>query len=63
MAKMRAGADELSRQILTLQGNGDYAGVAKLYAELGIIGPQLQMDLDRVRSKGIPVDIIFDQDR
>ena len=61
--KMRAAADELSRQILVLQGNGDYAGVVRLYADLGAIGPQLQADLDRLKAKGIPVDIVYDQGR
>ena len=62
-AKMRAGADELSRRILVLQGNGDYAGVAQLYADLGKISPALQSDLDRLKAKGIPVDIVYDQGR
>jgi hypothetical protein len=62
-AKMRAAGDELSRQILVLQGNGDYAGVAKLYADLGTITPQTQADLDRLKARGIPVDIVYDQDR
>ena len=61
--KMHAAADELSRQILVLQGNGDYAGVVRLYADLGVIGPQLQADLDRLKAKGIPVDIVYDQGR
>ena len=61
--KMRAAADELSRQILVLQGNGDYAAVVRLYADLGTIGPQLQADLDRLKAKGIPVDIVYDQAR
>ncbi|CAN5916627.1 hypothetical protein BH11GEM1_BH11GEM1_01680 [soil metagenome] len=62
-ARMRAAADELSRQILVLQGNGDYDGVARLYADMGAIGPQLQADLDRLKAKGIPVDIVYDQGR
>ncbi|MBC7671515.1 MAG: Zn-dependent hydrolase, partial [Polaromonas sp.] len=61
--RLRAPADELSRQILVLQGNDDYAGVVKLYADLGAIGPQLQADLDRLKAKGIPVDIVYDQGR
>ncbi len=61
--KMRAAADELSKQILVLQGNGDYAGVAKLYTDMGTIGSVLQGDLDRLKAKGIPVDIVYDQDR
>ena len=61
MAKMRAGADALSRQILTLQGNGDYAGVGTLNAERGKIDAETQRDLDRLKTKGIPVDIVYDQ--
>ncbi|HEV7992004.1 MAG TPA: M20/M25/M40 family metallo-hydrolase [Gemmatimonadaceae bacterium] len=63
VAKMRAGADSLSRRILTLQGDGDYAGVGALGAEFGSIGPVLQGDLARLGAKGIPVDIIYDQGR
>ncbi|MDB4916503.1 MAG: Zn-dependent hydrolase [Gemmatimonadetes bacterium] len=60
-AKMRAGADELSRRILMLQGNGDYAGVVSLNTEFGAISSVLQADLDRLKAKGIPVDIVYDQ--
>ncbi len=59
--KMRAAADQLARDILTLQGNGDYAGVAKMYAELGVVGPTLQGDIDRLAKLGIPVDLIYEQ--
>jgi hypothetical protein len=62
-AKMRAGADALSRQILTLQGNGDYAGVGQLNADKGKIDAVLQADLQRLGTKGIPVDIVYDQQR
>jgi hypothetical protein len=62
-ARMRSATDALSRDILTLQGDGDYDGVARLYAERGVIGATLQGDLDRLRSKGIPVDIVYDQGR
>ena len=62
-ARMRAGADSLSRTIITLQGNGDYAGVGALYARYGTIGPVLQGDLARLQTRGIPVDIVYDQGR
>lgn len=52
---------ELSRLILTLQGDGDYNGVAKLVEEKGKIGSGLQSDLDRLSAQNIPVDIIFEQ--
>ena len=52
---------DLSNLILTLQGNGDYEGVAKLVAERGIISGELQGDLDRLSSANIPVDVVFEQ--
>ena len=52
---------DLSERILTLQGDGDYAGVAALVAEMGQVGPQLQADLDRLAEQSIPVDIVFEQ--
>jgi hypothetical protein len=60
-AKMRTAADALSRDILTLQGNGDYAGVGRLNAERGTIDRTLEGDLARLASKGIPVDLVYDQ--
>ena len=51
----------LSELILTIQGDGDYDRAAKLIAEKGVIGEQLQADLDRLSEQGIPVDIIYEQ--
>ncbi len=59
--KMHQAVKDLSKLLLTLQGNGDYAGVAKLVKEKGKIGTQLQKDLDRLGAKNIPVDIVFKQ--
>jgi hypothetical protein len=53
--------NELSALILTLQGNGDKAGVEKIAKEKGIIKPDLQTDLNKLKAKGIPVDIMFEQ--
>jgi hypothetical protein len=52
---------DLGERILTLQGDGDYAGVAALVGEMGRVGPQLQADLDRLAAASIPVDIVFEQ--
>lgn len=52
---------ELSNKILTLQGNGDYEGVAELVAKQGNISAELQSDLDRLSEANIPVDVIFEQ--
>jgi hypothetical protein len=59
--KMRAAVDEMAGQILRFQGNGDYAGVTRFMAERGKLSTLLQEDLARLGSKGIPVDIVFDQ--
>lgn len=59
--KLETAMADLSKLILMLQGDGDYEGVAKLVAEKGVIGDQLQADLDRLSAANIPVDIVFDQ--
>lgn len=59
--KMESAMEDLSRLILTLQGNGDYDGVAKLVSEKGMITVELQKDLDRLSAANIPVDVVFDQ--
>lgn len=61
MEKMTQAIDSLSELILTLQGNGDYAGVAKLVDESGIIKANLASDLARLEAANIPVDIVFKQ--
>ncbi|MCP2043620.1 Zn-dependent hydrolase [Pontibacter sp. HSC-36F09] len=59
--KMGEAMDKLSELILTLQGNGDHAGVGKLLNEQGQIGAELQADLERLSQKNIPVDVVFEQ--
>ena len=59
--KMETAMQDLSALILTLQGNGDYEGVAKLVAEKGAISAELQADLDKLKAASIPVDVIFNQ--
>lgn len=61
MEKMSEAVSSLSRLILTLQGDGDYDGVAELVADKGIIKPQLEADLARLKAANIPVDIVFEQ--
>ena len=59
--RMAIAMTELSRLLLTLQGDGDYEGAVELAATRGIIEPQLQSDLDRLTEASIPVDITFQQ--
>ncbi|MCH7575685.1 MAG: Zn-dependent hydrolase [Candidatus Marinimicrobia bacterium] len=59
--KMEQAIEALAREILMLQGNGDYEGVLAFRRKYGAVGRQLQTDLDRLESAGIPVDITFRQ--
>ncbi len=58
---MTVAMNELSKLILTLQGNGDYEGAVKLLSTKGIISEQLAKDLSRLEEANIPVDIVFKQ--
>jgi hypothetical protein len=59
--KTRAAMAALSAKILTLQGDGDYAGVQAFMRDLGVVRPQLKADLAALGSAKIPVDIVFEQ--
>jgi len=59
--RMQEAMTALSKVLLTLQGDGDYEAAAQLVREMGVIGPQLQQDLDRLDGLGIPVDVVFEQ--
>ncbi len=61
--KMERAMTELSRLLLTIQGDGDYERAARLTSEKGVILPALQADLERLTDAGIPVDITFRQGR
>jgi hypothetical protein len=61
--KMQQGMRELARTILVFQGDGDYAGVGAFQDRYGQIGAQLRADLDRLNTRGIPVDVVFEQGR
>ncbi|QBL09078.1 Zn-dependent hydrolase [Rheinheimera sp. D18] len=59
--KMQQAMTSLSELILTLQGDGNYAGVSALVADKGIIKAQLAADLARLAAADIPVDVVFNQ--
>ncbi|MGH7581343.1 MAG: dipeptidyl-peptidase 3 family protein [Gemmatimonadales bacterium] len=59
--RMRAAVDSMAATILRYQGDGDYESVRRFLADRGAIPPALQQDLDRLGTKGIPVDIVFEQ--
>ncbi len=59
--RMTDASNALSEKILRFQGDGDYEGVTAFVAEYGVVGQELQADLDRLADAGIPVDIVFEQ--
>ena len=59
--KFAIAMNDLGREILILQGNGDRLAVENLGRENGLISPDLKSDLESLVKKGIPVDIVFEQ--
>ena len=59
--RFRKATRDLSSVLLQLQGDGDYTGATRLVKEKGVIGSQLQAELDRLTRQGIPVDVVFRQ--
>lgn len=59
--KMTEAISSLGGMILTLQGNGDYEGTAKLIEKMSVVDPTLAGDLKRVNEANIPTDIRFKQ--
>jgi len=57
--KMKVAVEKLAGDILINQGNGNYDATKAWMEERMLIKPELQSDLDRVNSAGIPVDIYY----
>jgi hypothetical protein len=60
-AKMHDAMNALGAKLLTVQGDGDYAEAKRLTETLGVIRPELEGDLARLKDANIPVDIRFEQ--
>ena len=61
MEKMSHAMANLSRLILTIQGDGDYQKVDQLIATHGNIKAELAEDLEKLSQANIPVDVTFKQ--
>ncbi|MFI2812761.1 Zn-dependent hydrolase [Microbulbifer sp. JSM ZJ756] len=59
--KMQEAMTSLSNLILTIQGDGDYEKSKELLDSKGVVGAELQADLDRLSDADIPVDVTFIQ--
>ena len=53
--------NSLAEKILVIQGNGDYDAAREMVDNMGYIRDELQNDLDKLKDKHIPVDIVFRQ--
>jgi len=53
--RFKAGCEALTGEIMTLQARGDRRRAAALVASLGVVRPEVQRVLDRLRD--VPVDI------
>jgi hypothetical protein len=54
-AKIRQNVSDLTRDIMTLQAMGDYAAAQGLIKKLGVVRPDVQKVLERLKT--VPVDI------
>lgn len=59
--QMRGAMNELTKLIITVQGDGDHARAGEILDEMGTIGDELQVDLDRLAELEVPVDLLFEQ--
>jgi hypothetical protein len=51
----------LAAELLTLQGDGNKAGVSNMLSTRAVISETLKADLVSIEKAGIPVDLIFEQ--
>ncbi len=58
--KMRKAVEEQTKNILIIEGNGDYEALKKMYSKYSTISEELKKDIARVNNSNIPVDIRFD---
>jgi hypothetical protein len=61
MEKTREAVNEWASKVLVFEGDGDYPGASAYLEANGAIGPGLQAELELLRTRNIPVDIVYDQ--
>lgn len=59
--RMKQVISDLAAELLTLQGDGNAAGVETMLNTRARIGDELKSDLGRIAGAGIPVDLVFEQ--
>ena len=58
--RVPSAVEEMAARILTLQGDGDYAGVVSWY-QSATTGSNGRRDIDRIQAQRIPIDVIYEQ--
>lgn len=61
IAKFENAIKLLSNKILTIQGDGDYDKAMQFIEKYNVMNDDLKKDIERLKQKSIPVDIIFNQ--
>ncbi len=61
LENMRKAVSDLGREILIIQGNGDYTKAKEIIANLAVLNPLIQKSLSKISHAGIPRDIVFEQ--
>lgn len=59
--KMSMAIASLAKDILVIQGNGDYNAAVAFIDKYSVISEELKSDLQKINNKEIPVDIVFNQ--
>ncbi|MEE3203669.1 MAG: hypothetical protein VX262_10300 [Acidobacteriota bacterium] len=54
-SRIRASVEDLTRRIMTIQAEGNYAAAKEMLATLGVVRPEVQNVIDRLAN--IPIDI------
>jgi hypothetical protein len=61
LPKMQEAVEALGERILRFQGDGDYEGVKQFMTARARLSPIVEADLGRLRTRGIPVDVVYEQ--
>ena len=59
--EMNKAMNELSGELLIIEGNGDFEAAQNMYEKYGVITQELDNDLTKIKNKDIPLDIVFEQ--
>ncbi|MBN2485533.1 MAG: Zn-dependent hydrolase [Bacteroidales bacterium] len=59
--KMKAAVSMLAKEIIELQGNGNYEAAVSFIDSYSKFKPELKADIEKINNMEIPVDIVFNQ--